>query len=75
MHNRRNLLALGLSSLVSSLASVGQAFENAATGGVNFARRYGNNPKSLNGSYRLNSNAAAQKRAARKRRNIAKQAR
>ncbi|CAA2409887.1 hypothetical protein [Xanthomonas phage Suba] len=71
MHNSRTRLMI-----TAGLAALGNLFIDAAANPMpSFAGRYGNNPKSLNGSYRQNSNAAKQKRAAVKRRNIAKHGR
>lgn len=74
MHNSRNRMVLA--SALSALGGIGSFFAEAAFATMpSFTSRYGNNPKSLNGSYRQNSNAAKQKRAAVKRRNIAKHGR
>ena len=71
MHNSRTRLMV-----TAGLAALGHLFaEPSFASTPSFTRSYGNNPKSLNGSYRLNSNAARQKREAVKRRNIAKHGR
>lgn len=69
-------LILGLGSLLGMSAGMGNLPHASGSGDYidrsGFSNRFGCNPRSLNGSYRVNSNAAAQKRAAKKRRNIAK---
>lgn len=74
MHNRRNVLVSALSALAGGLGAGAAALTDVAVANSNmlssFSQRYGNNPRSLNGSHLLNSNAAAQKRAAKKRRNV-----
>lgn len=75
MFNRRIGLSFALAALAGGLARGADALVEQAVGMSNlrsFAQRYGNNPRSLNGNSHRNSNAAQQKRAAVKRRNIAK---
>lgn len=74
MHNRRNVLVSALSMLAGGLGAGAAALTDVAVANSNmlssFSQRYGNNPRSLNGSHRRNSKAAAQKRAAKKLRNV-----
>lgn len=74
MFNRRLGLVAALAGLAGALGSGADKMTQAAVAQANFAqafsRRYGNNPRSMNGNSHRNSKAAQQKRAARKRRNI-----
>ncbi|URA06936.1 DNA primase [Xanthomonas phage Pfeifenkraut] len=76
MFNRRNVLVASLAALAAGLSRGADSLVEAAVARNNFAQafsqRYGNNPRSLNGNSNRNSRAAQQKRAAVKRRNIAK---
>lgn len=76
MFNRRIGLATALAALAGGLARGADALTQVAVANANFAQqffaRYGNNLRSLNGNSNRNSRAAQQKRAAVKRRNIAK---
>lgn len=74
MFNRRLGLVAALAGLGVALSNGADRLTQLAVANANFAqefsRRYGNNPRSLNGNSHRNSKAAQQKRAARKRRNI-----
>ena len=81
MHKGSRMASMAV-ALAASFGVLGEAGKSAgkaaldfmaasANNGVpGFTRMFGNNPRSLNGSYLRNSNAAKQKRAARKLRNV-----
>lgn len=65
---RMNKLAM-LRAAMLAAAGLIEPQQNTARK-LSFSKSHGNNPRSLNGNSDRNSKAAAQKRAARKRRNI-----
>lgn len=77
MFNRRIDLVAALAGLAGALTTGAERLTQVAVANDNFrsfSQRYGNNPRSLNGNSNGNRNSktAQQKRAAVKRRNIAK---